>query len=95
MLDEFKFERRTARFQNIEYWDVFDAGELGNSPDGYLIAYGGRGVTLEGHGKGIRILMNTSVYPRQLIDYLKGLTAHLEELARSNESEDFDDDLPF
>ena len=79
LLNEYKFERRTARFQNVEYWDVFDADHEeahGNDPDGYRLAYGGRGVTLEGHGRGIRILMNTSVDPRQFIDYLKGLTAH-------------------
>lgn len=79
LLDEYKFTRKTARFQNVTYWDVWDAGEdclTGNSDDGYRLV-GKQGVTLEGHGEGIRVLVNGKVPPFLLIKYLKGLVDYL------------------
>ena len=79
LLDEYKFTRKTARFQNVTYWDVWDAGEdclTGNSGDGYRLV-GGQGVTLEGHGEGIRVLVNGKLSPLDLIKYLKGLVEFL------------------
>ena len=90
LLDEFKFERRTGRFQNIKYWDVWDAGEdpiAGNGFDGFRIA-SGNGITLEGHGEGARILVNSNLPRGSLVKYLKGLAAHLESQDRCRESED-------
>ena len=70
-----------ARFQNVAFWDVWDAGEdsvCGNGPDGFRIA-DGQGLTTEGHGDGIRVLVADSVHSRLLVKYLKGLVATVEQ----------------
>ena len=99
LLDEYKFTRKTARFQNITYWDVWDAGEdpvSGNDLNGYRIV-DGQGVTLEGHGEGIRVLVNGSVRGRQLIEHLAILVDRLKGVEEQRVHGEFatEDDIVF
>ena len=87
-----EFERRTAKFQKVEYWDVWDAGEdefVGNGADGYRLV-GGNGVTVEGHGEGIRVLVNSKLDHRLLVKYLKGLVSSVDHRFAFEEEKDDD-----
>lgn len=73
---------RTRALQEVEYFDVWDAGEDPLTGNRFLEDHriaSGVGTTEEGHGDGIRVLVNRELETGLIVKYLRALALNLEE----------------